>query len=162
VAIIAIALQIAVPSFVAFQRNSALSSAASNLTATLNNARSEAMTRGVRTRVVPADTTWSSGTISFVDVDGSGDPGATNNVRLNTQPGFPSYITITGPAQFQFEPSGFATNNVGTISLERNDVSSAELPRETRRVKVANTGRVRVCTPTSATDSTCLATTTSN
>ena len=161
VAVVAIALQIAIPSVLTFQRNAGLSSAASNLTATLNNARSEAMTRGIRTRVIPTATGWSSGTISFVDVDGTGDPAATDNIILNTQAAFPSYVTITGPTQFQFEPSGFATTN-GTLSMERSDVTGDELLRQTRRVKVANTGRVRVCTPKTATDTACSATTSSN
>lgn len=164
VAIVAIAIQLAVPSVVTFQRNAGLSSAANNLTATLNNARSEAMTRGVRTRVIPTDTNWSSGTTSFVDVDGSGLPANAGNIVLNTQSAFPSYITITGPtlpAEFRFEPSGFATTN-GTLSMERNDVTGTELLKQTRRVKVANTGRVRVCTPKSDTDTACSATTSSN
>ena len=161
VAIVAIAIQLAVPSVVTFQRNAGLSSAASNLTAVLNNARSEAMTRGIRTRVIPTDSDWANGTTSFVDVDGTGDPNDADNIVLNTQAAFPSYITITGPTQFQFEPSGFATSN-GTLSMERNDVTGAELLKQTRRVKVANTGRVRVCAPRTTTDTACSATTSSN
>jgi type IV fimbrial biogenesis protein FimT len=154
VAIIAIAMMIAVPSFIEFRRGAALSSAASNLAAALNNARSEAMARGTRTRVVPAGPSWASGVVSFVDLDGSGNP-SEQNITLAQQPAVPGFLSISGPAVFQFEPSGFASVLSGTLSLKRSDVSEADELRQTRSIDVARTGRIRVCTPTSTPDPLC-------
>jgi type IV fimbrial biogenesis protein FimT len=154
VAVLAIAMMVAVPSFIDFQRRAALSTATSNLAATLNNARSEAMARGTRTVVQPAGTGWASGTVSFVDLDGSRNPSA-QNITLATQEAFPNFVTIAGPAEFQFEPSGFAPSNWGTLTLQRSDVTATELAQRTRRIDVARTGRIKVCTPSSDSDPLC-------
>lgn len=154
VAIVAIAMMVAVPSFIDFQRSASLSSSASNLVAVLNNARSEAMARGISTRVQPAGTGWGSGVVSFVDQDGSGNPSA-QNVTLATQPAFPDFVTITGAAAFEFEPSGFAPGLWGTLTLARNDVVESARPQQSRRLDVSRTGRVKVCKPSSESDPVC-------
>lgn len=162
-AIIAVALQVAVPSLITFQRNAELTTTANNFVALLSNARSEAMVKGISTLVVPADgVAWSSGAISFVDVDRNSTAASANNIQLGSQPALPSYLATTGPASFKFDPSGFAITNNGTVSIARNDVSGTEQLRQTRRIKVANTGRVRACTPTSAADTNCASSTSSN
>jgi type IV fimbrial biogenesis protein FimT len=121
------------------------------------------MVKGISTLVVPADgAAWSSGAVSFVDVDRNSTATSTNNIQLGSQPALPSYLTATGPASFKFDPSGFAITNNGTVSIVRNDVSGTEQLRQTRRVKVANTGRVRACTPATATDPNCSSSTSSN
>jgi type IV fimbrial biogenesis protein FimT len=163
VAIVAVAIQVAVPSLVTFQRNAELTSTANDFVSLLNGAKSEAMARGVSTLVVPTDgTNWSTGAVSFVDIARTGDSTSTGNLRLRSLQSLPSYLTVAGPGSFKFDPSGFAIANNGTISMVRNDTSGTEQLRQTRRVKVANTGRVRACTPTSSTDTNCTASTTSN
>ena len=155
-AIIAIAMQVAVPGLVTFQRNAELTSSANNFVALLSNARSEAMAKGISTMVVPADgTSWSSGAISFVDVARDSTASSTNNIQLSVQTALPSYLAVSGPGSFKFDPSGFSITNNGTLSIARNDVSGSELLKQTRKVIVANTGRVRACTPTSASDANC-------
>ncbi len=155
-AIIAIAMQIAVPSMMTYQRNAELTSRANSMVALLSNARSEAMIRGVGTVVVPADgTSWSSGAISFVDVERNSTASSSNNVQLGIQTVAPSYLNTTGPGSFKFDPSGFSITNNGTLSIARNDVTGTELLQQTRKVIVANTGRVRACTPKSSTDANC-------
>jgi type IV fimbrial biogenesis protein FimT len=161
VAIVAIAMTVAVPSFIDFQRSASLSSSASNLVAVLNNARSEAMARGISTRVQPAGTGWGSGVVSFVDVDGSGNP-STQNITLATQPAFPDFVTITGVAAIKFEPSGFAPSLWGTLTLERNDLVESARPQQSRRLDVARTGRVKVCKPSSQSDPVCPVTSSAN
>lgn len=149
VAIVAIALQLAVPSVLTFQRNAELTTTANNLVALLNNTRSEAMVRGISTLVVPAEgSSWSNGAVAFVDVDRNGSAISANNIALGKYPALPDYLTTSGPTSFKFDPSGFAIANNGTISIARNDVSGTDVLKQTRRVKVANTGRIRACTPT--------------
>ena len=154
VAIVAIAMMVAVPSFIDFQRSASLSSSASNLVAVLNNARSEAMVRGISTRVQPAGIGWASGVVSFVDIDKTGAPSALN-VTLATQDPMPDFVAVTGATGFQFDPSGFATQRWGAVSLQRSDVAVSERPRQTRSIDVARTGRVRVCTPNFIPDPQC-------
>jgi type IV fimbrial biogenesis protein FimT len=162
IAIVAIAASIGIPSLTTFQRNAELTTTANNFVALLSNARAEAMTKGIGTMIVPADgISWASGATSFVDVARDGNPASASNIKLGIQSALPSYLVTTGPANFRFDPSGFAVSNNGTISLSRDDVSGNEALRQTRRIKVANTGRVRACTPVSASDSNCSAVTTS-
>ncbi len=41
------------------------------------------------------------------------------------------------------------------MTFSRNDVPQAEIFAQTRRIFIARTGRIRICTPTSAKDSRC-------
>lgn len=70
IAVAAILMMVGVPSFVAFHRNSQLTSAANSFIAALNAARGEAMKRGRQAVVVPrADNDWATGWTVFVDTD---------------------------------------------------------------------------------------------
>lgn len=165
IAIAAVLLVIGVPSFVAFQRNSELTSAINSFVAALSTARGEAMKRGRQAVVVPrADNNWATGWTVFVDTD--------NNRQFNgsdiliVQGGaLPSYFTATGqgtaqnsPAYIMFNPSGYtqtsdSTFQSATLKIERNDISGTEKTNQTRIVVIAKTGRARACQP--ATDATC-------
>jgi len=165
IAIVAVLLVIGVPSFVAFQRNSELTSAINSFVAALSAARGEAMKRGRQAVVVPrADNNWATGWTVFVDTD--------NNQQFNgsdiliVQGGaLPSYFTATGqgtaqnsPAYIMFNPSGYtqtsdSTFQSATLKIERNDISGTEKTNQTRIVVIAKTGRARACQP--ATDATC-------
>jgi type IV fimbrial biogenesis protein FimT len=155
IAIVVIATIIAVPSMVAFRKNAELTSAANNLQASINTARSEAMKRGMNAMVVPVDSTdWSKGWTVFVDKARDGDPTNQINIVVTSQPALPSHFTVTG-VNVKFDASGFALGNNGTISITRNDVSGTEKLAQTRRVKVSINGRVRTCKPKSDTDTSC-------
>ena len=75
IAIAAILLTVAVPSFTTYLRNAELTSASNNLIATINTARGEAMKRNRRTMVVPTSngTDWTTGWVVFVDLNGNKD-----------------------------------------------------------------------------------------
>ncbi len=171
IALAAILMAIAVPSFQAFQRNSELTSIANSLLASINGARGEAMKRGRYAMVVPTDgVNWSSGWIVFVDVDRSQSYAASSDITITTAPPIPGYLTISGTGSASgsspyilYDASGYSklTGTAGfgasTFEIQRSDVSGAEQLKQTRRVKIASTGRVRVCTPISATDVNCSA-----
>ena len=169
-AIGAILLTVATPSFVTFQRNAALTSTVNTLLSATNAARGEAMKRGSYASVVPTDSTnWSSGWIVFIDNNRNGayDAGS-DTVVFQTEPP-PNYISLTAssgatasasPPYIMFNAQGYARDKSGgfganTMEFARNDVSGAELLKQTRRLKIAATGRVRVCTPTTTTDANC-------
>ena len=168
--IAAVLMTVAVPNFIAFQRNSELTSIANSFMAATNGARGEAMKRGRYTMVVPSDgTNWSSGWIVFVDVDRTqtyGGAGSADITVSRTEP-TPAYVTVAGnnsasaiAPYIMFDASGYPKNKAGlfadsTFEARRNDVSGSELLKQTRRVKILRTGQVRVCTPVSLTDTNC-------
>ena len=167
VALIALLSAVAVPNFVTFRRNSELTGITNNFLGALNAARSEGMKRNMNSMVVPAnnDTDWSKGWIVFVDVDRS-DNYSTGDIAILEQSAPPSYISISGngffganPSYVKYDGSGFSRPKSGdnanaTLNISRNDVPSTEY-NQVRRIKIAVTGRIRVCTPKSASYAAC-------
>lgn len=176
VALIAILMTIAAPSFTTFQRNTELTSRINSLLASINAARSEAMKRGRDAVVIPLDgSSWNTGMIVFVDMNNNRTyESATDVLVYKNEDPIPSYLTITAdgapsasPPYIRFGAQGYpkpASPDLRnfTISIARNDVTGSEVFSQTRRLKVAITGRVRTCKPASATDSTCSASTNSS
>lgn len=169
-AIAAVLLMVGVPSFVEFQRNSELTSQTNSLVAALNTARTEAMKHNANAYVVPNGTAnkWRDGWIVFVDTNRSGVSYApATDVTVLTQSATPAYFKLSGtgtanenPAYVMYNSSGYPATAAGafgamTITLERADITGTALLQQTRRIKIAKTGRVRTCTPTSASDASC-------
>lgn len=172
-AIAAILLMVAAPSMVAFKRNSELTSLSNTLLSAINAARSEALKRNVAAYITPADkgNSWAVGWIVFVDKNNNQvfDDEATDQLVFK-QAAPANYFSVTGsrsaaesPAYIRFDSSGYPkTKNGGvgnlTFTITRNDLDSKELYENTRRLVIDTVGRVRICKPTSATDTTCKAT----
>lgn len=179
IAIALILAMIAVPSFVSFQRNSEITSTANSLLSSLNAARGEGMKRNLPSAVQAIGGLWKNGWMVFVDVthDGS-NKGAynyaagnqNNDILISQHDPLPSYFTIASngtategntPTYMSFDGSGFAVPIAGspnsnlTVSISRNDLTGAEALAQTRRIIITNSGRARVCTPQSDTDSNC-------
>ena len=158
-AIAAVLMMVAVPSFISFQRNSELTTAANTILGAMNTARTEAMKRNRNAIMAPTGTGWSSGWQVFIDTDRNGAFTA-GELVVATYPAIPAYFSITGTGNASgttpyvlFNGSGYASDVNGAlgnlnIDIARNDLSGTELLAQTRRIKVANTGRVRVCKAT--------------
>ena len=83
----------------------------------------------------------------------------------------PGYFKVSGsgtanqtPPNVRYSGSGYPVDSSGgfgavTITFARNDLTGGELLEQTRRIKVAKTGRVRACKPASASDAKCAGTT---
>lgn len=172
-AIAVILLMVAAPSMVAFKRNSELTSLSNTLLSAVNAARSEALKRNMAAYITPADKgdSWAVGWVVFVDKNNNQvfDDEATDQLVFK-QAAPASYFSVTGsrsaaesPAYIRFDSSGYPkTKNGGvgnlTFTITRNDLDSKELYENTRRLVIDTVGRVRICKPTSATDTTCKAT----
>lgn len=168
ITIVGILAFIATPSFTAIKRNSELTSATNNLMAALNTARTEAMKRGVNAGVVPTTgTNWNTGMTIFVDTNLNNvfDPA---DILLTNTETLPAYFTIT-PSNtnnfVMFNASGYLYTFGGvftntTFSIARNDLTGTALLDQTRRIKVATSGRVRSCKPTGLPGDNCTAGTT--
>ena len=162
-AIVAVLSMVAVPNFTAFQRNSELSSVANNFVGAMNTARTEAMKRNANALVAPTTgTNWADGWSVFVDVNRNGTFDAGTDVLVTTYPALPTYLTATASANNAlFNGSGYSFDSGGlsnlTITIARNDVPAAETLEQTRRIKVATTGRVRSCKGSDTTNCTAAA-----
>lgn len=167
VAIGTILMLVAVPSLTSFRRNADLTSTTNTLVASINAARGEALKRGLSAMVVPTNngSDWTTGWVVFVDQDSSRAYVAATDPLVFTQSALPNYLKIdpTGialgsTAAIIFDSSGYSKTRSGgfgafTMTIYRSDVSTDFSQR--RIIVVASTGRVRVCTPKSATDADC-------
>lgn len=168
--IAAVLMMVAAPSMVAFKRNSELSSLSNTLLSAINAARGEAMKRGMAAYVVPSNGggAWEVGWVVFVDKNNNQIYDDATDQLIYQQAAPASYFTITGngpagvnPAYIRFDPSGYPKlkNNSSvsnlTFTISRNDVTGTTLYENTRRLKIDKIGRVRICKPTSATDTKC-------
>ena len=170
-AMVAILLTVAVPFFTTFQRNAELTSFSNSLLSGVNAARGEAMKRGRNAMVVPKDGDWNKGWTVFVDVNRNGAYDEATDITVLKREAAPSYLTVTNTAlapadslYIMYDSSGYSRLTGGafgawTVQVARNDVTGATLLAQTRRIKIASTGRARVCTPATATDINCRDTT---
>lgn len=165
ISIAAILTVVAVPSFIAFQRNSELTAAANSLLAATSAARTEAMKRNLPAVIAPIGTGWTSGWRIFVDADRSGVYN-TGDILVGTRAALPAYFSVVGTGTasgstpfLRFDGSGFATLSTSappnTVSIARTDVSGSAVFAQTRFLLLAPTGRARVCKPASASDPQC-------
>jgi type IV fimbrial biogenesis protein FimT len=167
-ALVAILMMVAVPAFTKYQRKAELTSFTNTLFSGISAARGEAMKRGKNALVVPTDGDWNKGWTVFVDVNRNGAYDAATDVIVMTRQAAPGYLTITNTAAtaadglyIMYDASGYSRLSGGgfgawTFQVSRNDVTGLELLTQTRRIKIASTGRARVCTPTTTTDPNCL------
>lgn len=167
-ALVAILVSVATPSFVQFQRNAEVLSISQTLLASLNAARSEAMKRGQFAFVSPADNAnWRSGWRVYVDTNGSQSFEPENDILFLSQPAMPAYISVLGngtaaasPPYIMYDAVGYSKQKNGAFgalafTISRNDVNASQAAAETRRLIIASTGRARTCKP--ANDPTCTA-----
>ncbi len=166
-ALAAILMSVAVPSFTTFMRNAELTSFTNTLLAAVNAARGEAMKRGRYAMVVPKDgSSWDSGWTVFVDIDRSQSLTA-GDITIFTSEPKTNALSIRGNGSasgstpyIMYDASGYSKLKNGSFSaltfeIKRNDVTGTELLTQTRRLKIASTGRPRICTPKTSSDTTC-------
>lgn len=154
IAICTTLMLIAVPSFVAFQRNAQLSDAVSNYIAAVNLARANAMKLGVDSYLVPKiGANWSTGWNVFADNNWnqSYDVG-TDTIILEFDAPASSIVvgTVTGSiaaGYIRFNGSGFPrlkNNGFGgaTLVLSNGTRSSSVIINPAGRVRSCTTGSI--------------------
>ena len=168
-AIAAILMTVAVPNLSAYRRNAELTGAANTFMASLNAARGEAMKRGMNAMVVPTSNgaDWNAGWVVFVDTNRSQTYDESTDTVVSSQAALPAGINITGvnsaagtTPYVMFDASGYSRLKSGgfgalTLTIARSEGTATEQLEQTRRIIIASTGRVRMCKPTSATDTNC-------
>lgn len=168
IAIGAILMMVAVPSFREFQRNSELTSIANTLLSAANAARGEAMKRGAYAFVIPSDgSNWANGLTVFVDknLDQAFTAGTDDVTFVTPAPsgfisieGVGSGTTTAASPYILFDGSGYPKDKGGgfgatTLVIKRTDVTDSQQLVQTRKMIISRAGRVRICRPDQ--DTTC-------
>jgi type IV fimbrial biogenesis protein FimT len=157
VALIAIMITLAAPSFVRFQRSSELTGVANSLIGAMSAARAEAMRRNRNAYVVPLTANdWTSGWRVYVDMNGNAAYDSTTDFLVIEEARMPGSVTTpaAGLNQFSdgssmyimFNGSGFPRQSNGAFIA----ASGLELKYDNslrRRVVLTLAGRMRVCDP---------------
>lgn len=166
-ALLSVLILLAAPSFRDLYRSSQLSSQTNTLIAALHAAKNEAIKHNAYSYLVPSDgSNWNSGWMVFVDSDFN-QAFSTNDIKVLEEEAVADHLTITGtntanlsPPYISFNGSGYprAKNNNPanlTLSVKLNGLSNEQQVRNTRHIKLAITGRIRTCTPSSGSDANC-------
>ncbi|HYD59230.1 MAG TPA: GspH/FimT family pseudopilin [Noviherbaspirillum sp.] len=151
--IAAILFAIAVPSFTSFIRNIEITTAANDFFAAINLARTEAIQRGLRVDLVPAEEggDWAKGWVVFVDRNHNQRPDAGDTVifthgpapkgmriTANLTDSTVQYLAYNGAGRTRTHANGYRTQ-FGTFTLETGS--------KVRKIKLNFLGRPRICNP---------------
>lgn len=156
IALAAILMLVAVPSFVEFQRNAQLSDAVSNFISAANTTRANAMKQGLNTYLVPNNTGtgWSSGWFVYADsnwnqaYDAGTDEVVLRHEALSTDVAIniPTASTLSGTDKYLlFNGSGYPRTKTGafgaaTIVMSNTSRSSSIIIDPAGRVRSCKTG----------------------
>lgn len=156
--IASILLAIGVPSFSALIQNQRLTATSNEFFMSLNLARSEAIRRGARVDVAPADgRQWAQGWVVFVDHDNNQKPDSGDQIIFSHGPiskgiTIKSAFTDSSKEYLAYNGSGRTRTNASNQTPQFGTVSFL-LGERIRRIKLNFLGRPRACNP--STDSTC-------
>lgn len=151
ITIATILMMVAVPNFVQFRRNAALSDAVSGFITAANTARANAMKQGRNTFLIPNDDAlgWKSGWLVFADADWSGTYAAGTDELLLSHEAVSNDVTITtqagdtlGSKYLMFNGSGYPRMKNGSIATGNMVMNTAE---RSSTILVNVGGRVRSC-----------------
>lgn len=153
IAIATLLMTVAVPNFVAFQRNAQLSDAVSSFIGAANATRANGMKQGLNTYLVPnsATTGWSSGWMVYADANWNDAYDAASEEVILRHEALSADITLTIPSAnslagsdpyLMFNGSGYPRLKTGsfaggTIAMSNTSRSSS--------IIIDNAGRVRSC-----------------
>jgi len=155
IAIGTLLLVVAVPSFVAFQKNAQLSDAVSNFIAALNTARANAMKQGVDTYLVPKiGTDWGTGWIVYADTNwnqsydigtdpvilGYDAPAASVSIGTSTGSFSNGYVRFNGSGYPRLKNNGFGGGALVMSNVTRSSSIIIDPAGRVRSCKTRTTG----------------------
>ncbi|ROU00671.1 prepilin-type N-terminal cleavage/methylation domain-containing protein [Marinobacter sp. R17] len=135
-AVLAIVISIAAPSFSNMTANNRITSTTNTLVGMLNLARAEAVKRARVVQVSPVTgTNWSTGAVVWEDLNGDGTRQAGEIIR--TDPLASGGVTISASAAIRFTGGGLSSTN------PQIDICDDRSGETGRRVSISTGGRVR-------------------
>lgn len=165
--LIGILAGITAPHWSAAVRHIQLISTTNHFIAILHTTKSEGMKRNLHTFITPIDASndWSKGWKAFVDVDFSNDYSEAD-LLIQEISDIPASISMQGngvsaatPSYIMYDGSGFSKNKHGGFGAHTMTfrLHNAAHPSDIRHIKIAATGRIRVCSPptTAINDNSC-------
>lgn len=154
-AIAAVLMGIAVPDLRQLVRAQQLKAALNDLFGAVELTRSQAIARGRKVELVPADGAaldWSRGWVVFVDKDGDRRPGRGEEVIMRHGPlaeGIALDATFSsqqGSPYLAYNSMGRSCSDTSSLAARWGTLSMAE-GGQTRRIKINMLGRARICDP---------------
>lgn len=153
IAIAAVLMMVATPSYTTFIRNSQLSDAVGEFMAATNAARGNAIKQGINTYLVPTTgTNWSTGWYVFADGnwDGVYTASEPKDVLIMQSPAPNSILTVTTPTASTLASGYLLFNGSGYPKITNGGLGSGRLKiaNGTTRaiiISINTTGRVRSC-----------------
>lgn len=152
VALVAIVLALAAPSFTTTMAKKRMEGVASELATDLQYARSEAVQRNAPVRVIVGSNCYTIHTVGSTDATscvalGTGAT-ALKSVAVDAGSGTLAFVSNNGKAFLEFDPvRGMAADATGSDSSGHVTVSSGAWQL---RADVTNLGRVKSCSPNSS------------
>jgi type IV fimbrial biogenesis protein FimT len=160
-----ILLMIGIPSFSALIKSQKISTAANDFFMAINLTRAEAIRRGSRVDLVPADgADWSKGWVVFVDknnnqVVDTGDEVISSHGAVSSSLTIKSTFTDSSKAYLAYNGAGRTRTNANGQAPQFGTISFV-LDKRVRRIKLNFLGRPRSCNPDN--DNTCTGSADSN
>lgn len=151
-AVAAVVLGIGIPSMRTLIQSQQLAAASSNLFSSINLARSEAVQRGMRVDLVPADgLDWSGGWVVFIDGNANQRPDAGENVVFSQGPvangiGIKARLSDSKRQYIAYQGSGRTRTNASAQSPQFGSLL-LETGSQQRKISINMLGRARVCNP---------------
>ena len=152
-AIAAILLTVAVPSFRSLIQKQRMTTTVNEFFAAVNLTRSEAIQRGTRVDLVPAGdgTDWAKGWVVFIDKNNDQKPQAGEQIIFSHSPAPDGMIiqfvfTDLSGQYLAYNGTGHTRTNTSSQSPQLGTLSFT-LDKQVRRIKINFAGRPRVCNP---------------
>jgi type IV fimbrial biogenesis protein FimT len=154
-AIAAMLTSVALPDLRQMIRSHRLKAAVGDLFGAIDLARSQAIARGRKVLLVPADGAtldWSDGWLVFVDEDGDRRPGVAEEVIMRH--GAPGEGIVVGAAfssqqgrpYLAYNSMGRSCSDTSSLAARWGTLSLA-MGEQSRRIKINMLGRARICDP---------------
>lgn len=152
-AIAAILMAIAMPSFSGIIKNQKIQTTVSDFFAAVNLTRSEAIRRGTRVDLIPAEggADWGKGWVIFVDRNGNRQPDNDEEIIFTHGPApkdllIESAMTDSSTQYLAYNGQGRTRTNDSGQQPQSGSVTFT-LDEQVRKIKVNFLGRARICNP---------------
>lgn len=152
-AVAAILLTVAAPDWRQMVGQHALRAVVNDLYHDIALARSQAIARGTRVMLVPAEeANWDAGWVVMVDHDGDRRPGSGDEL-LAVHPAVPAGTHVSSVFTSQRAPFYIAFNSAGRGCSDTSSVAarwgslSISGAGQVRRIRISMLGRARICDP---------------